>query len=350
MRATGNWQQQYDDTVAPQLLALALAAQTAAAQESDGYVADVLNELAFGPPTEPGVLNVPGFVGVMGDGRPVETLLRQSVVRAGETYNALRAEMPETVMSRAGGTEAATQALESAEAFVDRIFHEIVAETARAAESAATAQREWVEGWVRMLNPPGDCSRCVILAGRFYLWNAGFERHPLCNCTHIPASERTSEDLRLNPGDYFDSLPTAAELDARYPDLTVKQRREGDLFSQEDIFTKAGAQAIRDGADLNQVVNARRGMRKAQIFRHDALITSEGTTRRALAFRALSTRGTVDSAEEFVTRRTSRGRETRRVVRQRARAPRLMPESLYEIADGDRAEAIRLLKANGFIL
>lgn len=160
--------------------------------------------------------------------------------------------------------------------------------------------RPSVTGYVRMLNPP-SCSRCVVLAGKFFALNQGFERHPSCDCRHIPTSE-DSGDLTTNPSTYFDSL-TAAE--------------------QDRIFTKAGAQAIRDGADIGQVVNARRGMSKGQVFGREMWHTLESVTRRS---------------------------QWRRNGQSAARRPyRLMPESIYALAQGDRDEALRLLQVYGYI-
>ena len=178
-------------------------------------------------------------------------------------------------------------------------------DAARGAASVAIAARPKVTGYVRMLNPP-SCSRCAVLAGRRYRWNAGFERHPKCDCRHVPASEDTAGDLTTNPHAYFESLSKA---------------------EQDSAFTKAGAQAIRDGADAGQVVNARRGMETAQrgrltrtkAFGQDLYVTSEGMTKRGTAYAA-------------------RG----------GKKVRLMPESIYELAE-DRADAIRLLKAHGYI-
>lgn len=311
-----SWERQYQEEggIGTELALLAGAVQVAAARESDSYVADVLNELAFGPPTQPGVLNIPGFVGVMGDGRPVESLLQHSVVKAGQSFNDAVARAGGSMTNQIPGvfdrSRAAEQALEHGQKFVDLIFHEIVAETARAAETAAIAPREWVDGWVRMVNLPA-CSRCIILAGRFYMWNDGFDRHPDCDCEHIPASEGIAGDLTLDPDGYFESLPPE---------------------EQDKLFGKAGAQAIRDGADMAQVVNARRGMQKAQVFGRDAVITTEGTTRRGRANNALTTR-----------RRNTGG------TRPDGAAPiRLMPESIYEAAQ-DRDDAVRLLALHGFI-
>lgn len=316
MDPTGNWPQQYQQDVGPKMLALTVAAQVAATREADSYVADVLNELDFGPPTEPGVVRPTSLAGWAGDGRPVRTLLAGSVVKAGRALNAQRRyDAFERVRAGLPATPELdpAQALRDAEAWIDMVAQTLIADATRAAESVALSARPWVEGYVRMLNPP-SCSRCAILAGRFYLWNAGFERHPRCDCIHIPASEANHDDLRVNPDRYFRSL----------------SRDE-----QDRIFTNAGAEAIRDGADIGQVVNARRGMRtaaqnqrgwipKGRLVRDGQGVfrTTEGTTRRALASRA----------------RTGRNATTR-----------LMPESIYEVAR-DRDDAIRLLRVNGYIL
>lgn len=337
MEPGGNWSEQYREDVGPKLTALVIAAQVAATRESDTYIAEVLNELNFGPATQPGLVLPQAFAGWAGDGRPVATLLEQSVVRAGRAYNAARADTPEAVLSRTPLESAAEDALAEAERWMEGIVETILADTARAAEEAAMAPREWVEGYVRMLQPP-SCSRCAILAGRFYLWNDGFERHPRCDCIHIPAQEADYNDLRVNPDRYFASLPTAAELNAQHPDLTVKMRREGGLYSQEDIFTEAGAKAIRDGADISQVINARRGVTTAAINQRGWI--PKGRMIRTEAFG----RG-IFTTTEGVTKR-GRGRKSMGS----GRPFRLMPESIYEIAGGDRAEAIRLLKLYGFIV
>ena len=168
-----------------------------------------------------------------------------------------------------------------------------VQDAGRNGASVRMAVTPSVTGYVRMLNPP-SCSRCVVLAGKFYRWNEGFERHPMCDCRHIPSTENLAGDLTTDPMAYFESL-TPAEQDA--------------------TFGAAGAQAIRDGADMGRVVNARRngGVRKAQLFGKSAFTTTVGT-----------------------------GRSGRR-------GPRIMPETIYAIAGEDRAEAIRLLRVHGFI-
>lgn len=174
-----------------------------------------------------------------------------------------------------------------------------VQDAARSAASVAMGVRPRVTGYVRMLNPP-SCSRCAILAGKFYRWNDGFQRHPKCDCRHIPSTEDHAGDLTTNPDAYFRSLSPV---------------------EQDKIFTKAGAQAIRDGADISQVVNARRGMSTAQIGGRDVLRSTEGTTKRGLAHRS----------------RTGRNATVR-----------LMPETIYAVAR-DREDALRMLRLHGFI-
>src|SRR5690606_6627480 len=87
-------------------------------------------------------------------------------------------------------------------------------------------------GYVRMVNPP-CCPRCAILAGRWYRWSAGFQRHPRCDCVHIPSRESVAGDLRTDPEALF---------------------REGKIRG----LTEAETQAIRDGADMARVVNVKR--------------------------------------------------------------------------------------------
>lgn len=190
------------------------------------------------------------------------------------------------------------QTIESA-AQLGMLVASAVQDAGRNGASLQMAVTPSVTGYVRMLNPP-SCSRCVVLAGKFYKWNEGFERHPMCDCRHIPSTEALSTDLTTNPSAYFDSLTTA---------------------EQDATFTAAGAQAIRDGADISQVVNARRGgVRKAQVFGREVFHTLEGVTRRGKGRQAMGS----------------------------GRPYRLMPETIYAVA-ADRADALRLLRLYGYI-
>lgn len=135
-------------------------------------------------------------------------------------------------------------------------------------------------------------------------------------------------DLTVDASSYVDSLDPAA---------------------QTRLLGNAGAEAWRSGADLSQIVNARRGMRTAQVGGRSILATTEGTTSRGLAYGRLATRGTTRVDAGFATRITRTGPESRALTRTVARRPRLMPETIQQIAT-DRADYLRLLRANGYIL
>lgn len=181
---------------------------------------------------------------------------------------------------------------------LDRVVATQLQDAGRAGESLAVAARPAVTTYTRMLQLP-SCGRCVILAGRAYRWSTGFQRHPLCDCIHIPTTEAAAGDVRTDP---------------------VAAIRSMTEVEQSKALTVAGARAVRDGADPAQVVNARRGMSTAQVAGRALAVTSEGTTRRGAARKAMG-----------------------------GRPVRLMPESIYELAEGDRAEAIRLLRLYGYL-
>lgn len=302
------------------LLAVVTAFQLAAAEDAAAAVPLMLAEQGIDAAPD-GRVNTRALSGVASDGRPLGSLLEQA-----DTQSAF-----------------------------DMIVTTQLQDMARLSGSLGGVSRPAVSGYVRMLNTP-SCSRCVVLAGRFYRFNQGFLRHPKCDCRHVPSTEDHADDLRTDPKAYFQSLEQA---------------------EQDRVFTKAGAQAIRDGADLGQVVNARRGARglapaggrytaaeqamlqggksrgglqRVNVYGQEVFITSEGITRKGVAGKVIGGRsGFVGQDAETVTRITRTGPEARTVTRHRAKGIRLMPESIYEIAT-DRADAIRLLKAHGYLL
>lgn len=199
-----------------------------------------------------------------------------------------------TTLSRISEGVPVADALKSGKAVLDRVVRTSVADAGRLAAGVDAASRAGV-GYIRMLNPP-SCSRCVVMAGRRYRWNQGFLRHPGCDCVHVQATAKMlsgaeAEGLLFDQHAYFESL-TEAE--------------------QDRIFTRAGAQAIRDGADMNRVVNARRGM--TMPGQHKT-VELTGNKRRAVAF--------------------PNGR--------------LSPEGIYARA-GSREEALRLLEESGYFI
>lgn len=256
-----------------QAVAVLATSQATAAASAGVYVEDVLEAQGVQPEGE-GRVAAGRFAGVASDGRDLATLLYQPVILSLEAI-------------RAGAAPRRALALGAVD--LNMIVRTQVADAGRVADGVAIAARPQVFGYVRMLSLP-SCSRCIVLAGRWYRWNAGFERHPRCDCRHIPASEDAAGDLRTDPKAAF------AGMGAQ---------------EQDRVFGKAGAEAIREGADVARVVNARRGMYTAG----GRQFTREATTRRGTG---------------------------RRV--------RLMPEQIYREAAGDRAEAIRLLKLHGYLM
>lgn len=302
-----NWERAWAGDVGPKMVDLVTEGQQTAAAGAEVYATQVLTELGVDA-SAPSSLNLPAFADVAGDGRPVDSLLYGGVVKAAKAqYEPALADLPPT--------SATDQALADAEQWLQDVVTTILEDAARAAETVAFAQRPWLDGYVRMLDPKNPCSRCVILAGRFYLHNEGFERHEKCRCKHIPHAENMPLDTLTNPDAYFRSLSRA---------------------EQDRIFTTAGAEAVRLGADITQVVNARRGMRTAQInergwipkgrmtpvdaFGRRVYVTTEGVTKRAVGRRAMG----------------------------KDRPFRLMPESILAIAT-DREDQIRLLRLYGYL-
>ena len=230
--------------------------------------------------TPDGLVDPNAFAGITGDGRSLDTLLRGPAI----TARTLIADGVEPAQAlAAGGRQLSMMVLTE------------IADAGRGAAGVQIAARPRV-GYVRMLNPP-SCSRCVILAGRFYRWNQGFLRHPRCDCKHVPTvvtdqAEAFAEGLIDDPYQAFNRMSEA---------------------EQNRVFTNAGAQAIRDGADMYQVVNARRGMKYRGAF------TSEGTSKHGWAGQIL-----------------------------RLGQKRMTPETIYRL-NPNREQAVEALRAQGYI-
>lgn len=307
------------------LLLVLTGAQQAAAGQADDYLDAVLAAQGIGTAAE-GRASITALSGIASDGRDLAMLLYQPAV---------------TALTAIGRGATVDRALAGGYAHLDMIARTQVADAGRVADAVAMTTRPEVSGYRRML-VGRSCSRCVILAGRWYRYNAGFDRHPRCDCVHVPAREDTADDARTDPRKYFDSL-TKAE--------------------QDRTFTAAGAEAIRLGANPAQVVNARRGaagltpagaritgpearilrggrsrgrLEATDVYGRQLLVTTEGVTVRGVAGHRLGARET--GARQAGQRYQS------------ARTPRLMPESILQIAGDDREEAVRLLRRFGYIL
>jgi hypothetical protein len=261
------------DELAARMAIVLIAAQRSAAQGADLYLDHILAEQGL-PVGAQGRVAVDALSGVAADGRALASLLRQPTIA---TLRSLSAGVP------------VGRALAGGYANLELIVRTEVADAGRVADQLALTARHGADGYVRMLSGK-SCSRCAVLAGKRYGWNAGFRRHPRCDCIHIPAREDSADDLRTDPKAYFASLSKE---------------------DQDRLFTKSGAAAIREGADIGRVVNARRGMDVAG----GRQLTTEATTRAGIN-----------------------------------RQLRLMPEQIFREAGTDRAEAIRLLRVHGYLI
>lgn len=284
--------------IAPTIEAITSTAQQRMAADAQLYIPAVLEDTGqIRSLASSSAVSYAPLVGVAGDGRPMSSLMYGAVTGAKE---------------RVGAGASAFTALREQSKWLSMAVGTALSDTGRASENLAMGVRP-VSGYVRMLMPP-SCSRCAVLAGKWSRKSEAFRRHPGCDCRNIPAAESVSADLTVNPTEYFQTL-SAAEQDA--------------------TFTKAGAEAIRNGADLTQVVNARRGMQVAQIGGRQTLITLEGTTRRGYAYQFL-----FPSSSTAIRRVGSRLSAANR--------PRIMPETIARVATSN-ADYLRLLSANGYL-
>ena len=177
--------------------------------------------------------------------------------------------------------------LSGTDAEFDRIVRTQLSDVARSAEAVARTVEPAATHYVRALSLP-SCGRCVVLAGKPSRSDVAFQRHPRCDCRSVPTSERLAGRMATDPRDAYEQM-TQAERDR--------------------AFTAAGAEAIGLGADVGQVVNARRGITTATV-----------------GGRTVST--TISNA--------SVGR------------PRLMPESILQVADS-KPDAVRMLRTYGYL-
>ncbi|MEW2034897.1 hypothetical protein AB0901_30900 [Streptomyces roseifaciens] len=95
----------------------------------------------------------------------------------------------------------------------------------------------------------------------------------------------------------------------------------------------AGVKALENGADLAQIVNARRGMATAATGRGPVQVTTEGTTRRGIGGKALDSGFQKSAGQRY----------------ERASEARLMPETILKLAGDDREHQIAMLKRHGYI-
>lgn len=162
-----------------------------------------------------------------------------------------------------------------------------------------------------------------------------------CQCYGEPATEGHS-GRRLGVQNFFNNLSHS---------------------EQNRRFGSAGAQAIREGADINQVVNAQRGIttmgswtdeegftHRGSLVRTDVggrevVVTKTGTARNGSYYHYER-----QAAEERLGVRYahSRSEVAQGLPSFRLRAPRLTPAEIYKMTE-DREELIGLLRKFGYL-
>ncbi len=199
---------------------LVAAGQYAAALAAIAYIRASMTEQGANP--EPLALIDPrGLTGVTTDRRPLTSLLIGGVFRVRQL---LAAGAPLDVAMLSGKSR-----------FVLAGSNEVT-QAGISASSASIGVTPTVTKYVRHLVMP-SCARCIVLAGRIYPDNAGFRRHPRCDCQHVPLRDAKAADgLVTHPEGAFASLTRA---------------------QQDKTLGAAGAAAVRDGANLGRITNAR---------------------------------------------------------------------------------------------
>jgi hypothetical protein len=207
---------------------------------------------------------------------------------------------PRVVLSRIGTGMPVPEAMRAGQDWLTLVANTEVADAGRMAMDVNTGLRDNIIGYVRMLNG-ASCARCAILAGRIYHKSQAFLRHPHCDCTHQPITrsewDRHGVTPATDPKRYFRSLSDT---------------------DQDRVFGKAGAEAIRNGADPAQVVNVTG--RASGLSAPGQPYTKEGAARRGVAGSRLQG------------------------------APRLTPQAILDRYGNDSLAYLWALKQYGYIL
>lgn len=292
----------------------AVSAQLAAAAGSERFTNAVSAQYDFA--AAPDVVVPEAIAGVDGAGRNLGGLLYGAVT---------------TTKTATGAGMSLPDAFRSGAAYLASMMKTAVSDAARRSDNVSATGKGYTH-YVRVVGG-GACSRCAMLAG-IRSSSTAFPRHPACQCTAAPVpgdrdTAKVPKGLHDSADSYFESL-SAAE--------------------QDRVFTKAGAEAIRAGADPVQVVSARRGATGITTSRGIGRSTIPNSGRRLT--RTVIGYGQDGAPVEVYT--TSEG-TTRYGTYAKAQRPfnsptraRLMPESIMSIARTP-AEARVLLRDAGYL-
>ena len=317
-----NWQDlsaSWSVRVGPAVVAAVAGGQAEAASQTDPYL-DAMVAADGADPRIGGRVRPQAFAGYASDGRALDSLLYLPVITT-----------KEAIATGADAVDAMMRGLNQ----LLKMSATQVADAGRTATGAGIAGRRTINGYIRVATSP-CCARCAILSGVEYGWNRGFQRHPRCDCIHMPAVLVARDSLRRGHLERREMFPTTGTGGPRgFVDgqayFNSLSRRE-----QDRVFTIAGARAIREGASMTSVVNARRGMYTASAYGQRVRATREGVTRRGAFYRSERARAIARSQVPA----SGRGFQLR--------SPRLLPEEIYRLADS-RDEAIAMLRRFGYL-
>lgn len=313
------------DLLAPGLVASVSDAQVSESRAGQSYTDAVASFYGESPASARVVPEA--FGGVTADGREIGPAM----------YGAV------TQTKRAVGRGMETgRAFEVGAAFLATVVGAALQDAGRASDMVGAASKRWVQ-YIRVVNA-GACSRCAVLAGRSYITDH-FQRHPRCRCTMWPVASSsganpTPAGLFESPEDYFESLSEA---------------------EQDRVFTKAGAWAIRNGADPISVVNARRGAYGIGYNAQSKAVSGASNRLRPVTIgtRADGSPLQVYATDEGATARGSwaraegrRGAAWSKSVSDRYRRTtsiRLMPEQIMRMGKGNPERTVQLLKRYGYL-
>lgn len=316
----GSW-----DALAPRIVQAVTSSQVAAAAQAAPYM-DAVDQ-SYGRKPSSGRLVSEAFSGVMLDGREVGPALFTAVTTTKEAIGAGIAP-PNAFLAGANALAVIAQAA----------LHDM----GRQADITLGRARTYTR-YVRVVGA-GACSRCGVLAGAASSEKA-FLRHTGCQCQAMPirvsgGADRIPKGFHDSPEAFFESLSKA---------------------DQDRVFTKAGAESIRAGANPVAVVNARRGAYGIGYSGHYntpvpvgsrnvlkpikigvkpdgsplmVYATTEGTTARGAFYKSEQARGAQATKEGRYRRSTT---------------VRLMPEQLIKMAGSDVDRLRELLTRYGYM-
>jgi hypothetical protein len=295
--------------IGPTLSQITATAQVTAASGASAYLtatarADGIDDTGYS------AVRPSAWAGVDGSGRTLEGLLYGSVTTS------------KTIIGRGAGVQSALQA---GQVYLQTMVRTATLDTARSSGLTAATSHRYTH-YVRAISA-GACSRCAMLAG-IAVSRTPFQRHPGCRCTSEPVTGTDQIPARFtSPTAYFDSMPAA---------------------EQDRIFTKAGAEAIRAGADPVAVVSARRGATKAYTT-EDAGVKRLAQLQRSIIGRNADGTAILGyTTGEGSTARGAFGKQNTLVTGGTGRQIRLMPETIIGLTDDVELRRV-LLRDAGYL-